>query len=252
MKKIAFVLLLAAIAGCVPTANAQKITIGAKGGFSIPNLTGGGSENPLNSDYSSRLGIDYSIYGEYHFCPLFSVSAGLEYSSQGGQKNKMQAFPTPEALAQLLPPGTDYLYADYKSVAKINYLLVPVLARCTVALGATSPFSVYLAAGPFAGILLNAHHVTSGTSNIYLDAAGTTQVAGSAPFDYDENIKSQLHPLNFGIEGFLGISYKIAPKHSVFVEGGGNYGFVPIQKGNANGKNNTGAGTVTLGYAYTL
>jgi hypothetical protein len=38
----------------------------------------------------------------------------------------------------------------------------------------------------------------------------------------------------------------------VFIEGGGNYGFLTIQKDSANGKNNTGAGVVNLGYAYTF
>jgi len=36
----------------------------------------------------------------------------------------------------------------------------------------------------------------------------------------------------------------------LFLEGGGNYGFIPIQKDDANGNNNTGAGTVTAGYLF--
>jgi hypothetical protein len=34
--------------------------------------------------------------------------------------------------------------------------------------------------------------------------------------------------------------------------GGGNYGFLNVQKGTANGKNNTGAATAVLGYSFWL
>ena len=273
MKKFAITLLMTVLAGCLVTVSAQNITIGAKGGFSIPNLTGGGSANPLNSGYSSRLGIGYGVYGEYHFTPLFSISVGAEYSSQGGQKDKLQAFPVadfllkvPQAYRSLVnnPSNQPYFYGDFKSVAKINYLLIPILAHFTVGLGEKSPFSVYLATGPFVGYLLNANQITSGSSKVYYDELSISEVTMYNPlysvnvpletqsFDNTQNIKSQLHKFNVGIEGFLGVTYKISSKHSVFIEGGGNFGFVPIQQGNANGNNRTGAGTVSLGYAYTL
>jgi hypothetical protein len=47
------------------------------------------------------------------------------------------------------------------------------------------------------------------------------------------------------------LAYKIK-KSYIFIEGGGNYGFLNIQKGTANGKNETGAGTVAVGYAFWL
>ena len=265
MALMCFCSSVAAQTSCCCAIDDQNITIGIKGGFSIPNLTGGGSDNELSSGYSSRLGPTYGAYGEYHFSSLFSVSVGAEYSSQGGKKDGLQAFSASSWLTKVpsaeqtifssLLGNTKYLYADYKSEAKINYLLIPVLARVTKQLGQSSPFSVYAAVGPFLGILLNAKQVTSGSSKIYTDAAGTNEffsALGTQSFDNTEDIKSDLHPFNVGVEGFVGISYKLTDHHALFVEGGGNFGFVPIQISSDDGKNRTGAGTVTLGYAYTF
>ena len=72
---------------------------------------------------------------------------------------------------------------------------------------------------------------------------------GEQSLDNTENIKDQIHKNNMGIEGNIGLSYQIS-KSRIFIEGGGNYGLLNIQKGTANGKNNSGAATANLGYAY--
>ncbi|HVZ97094.1 MAG TPA: outer membrane beta-barrel protein, partial [Chitinophagaceae bacterium] len=188
----------------------------------------------------------------------------IEYSSQGGKKDGMQALPTPVEIAQFFqsqnqqaPP---YLYANYKSEAKMNYLMIPILAKFGWNLGHQNHWRIYVDAGPFAGFLLSAHQVESGgQSTLYLDANGTQPIVNpqteqpiQGNFDTTTNIKSDLHHFNFGLEGNAGIACKINKKNTIFLEGGANYGFLNIQKGTANGKNNTGAGTVTLGYAYCL
>lgn len=224
---------------------AQKITIGAKGGFSIPNLTGGSTDNPLNTGYSSRLANDGGVYGEYHVNKKFAVSVGLEYSSQGGLKNGLQAFPNPMTIPT-------YLYANFKNEAKLNYLLVPFLAKYSWRINKKSPVRLYAALGPFAGLLLNAKQITNGTSATFLNSDGTDQIFPPQPFNASTSIKNQLYTFNAGIEGFAGISYSFDKSHTLFIEGGGNYGFLSIQKGSANGKNYTGAGVLNFGYAYTL
>jgi hypothetical protein len=234
--------------------------IGVRGGISVPNLSAGGSQqNPLNTGYSSRLGPDFGLSGEYHFTKLFSLEFGAEYSSQGGKKNGFQAFTTPPQLVEYFqsqsmtaPP---VLYANYKSQAKLNYLMIPVLAKAGWGLSSQSPFRFYVAAGPFLGILLSAKQVTSGNSMVYLDAAGNEPLpTGSQNFDQTTDVKDQLNTVNFGIDGHIGLSYALSPdKHQhLFVEAGGNYGFLNIQKGTANGKNNTGAAVATIGYSHSL
>jgi Outer membrane protein beta-barrel domain len=250
-KSIAFLLSVF----LVSTIPAQNLFVGVKAGLSIPNLTAGGSNsNPLNTGYSSRLGPDAGIFAEDRFSDLFSLQIGLEYSSQGGKKDGLQAFTTPPQFAQMFPAGEapPYLYANFKSIAKINYLMLPVLAKFGWNFGKQSAFRFYVDAGPFAALLLSAKQVTSDSSIVYSDPQGDQPITpGKESFYNTQDIKSDLHDLNAGIEGNIGIAYRCR-KNYFFIEGGGNYGFINIQKGTANGKNNAGAATVVLGYAYAL
>lgn len=261
MKKI---LLFLTILFAITYTYGQSVDIGIKGGVSIPNLSASGDEtNPLNEGYSSRVGPGLAIFADIKFSKLFSIQPAIEYSAQGGKKEGFQAFPFPDELrplmAQMVITPPTYLYADFNSTAKINYLMVPVLAKFGWNLGAESPFRVYAGTGPFVGFLLNAKQIREGSSAVYLDPNGQSAVPNPADptspyvqsFDGETNIKDDLNKVNFGIEANIGISYKIN-KSSIFIEGGGNYGFINIQKGTANGKNNTGAAAVMVGYAYSL
>lgn len=247
-------LTLAALLVLYVTGYAQKMSYGIKGGLSIPTLTGGNSDNPVNSGYSSSFGPDGSVYGEYHVNKKFSVTVGLEYSSQGGLKDGVQAFyTTPEFIPYLPYPTPQFLYGDFKSEAKLNYVLVPVLAKYTWRMAKRSPFRIYAALGPFAGFLLKAQQdVTQKSDVIYvMNADNTLTPVAQATFGGRNDIKDQLNTFNVGIEGFVGLSYAISQKHAMFIEAGGNYGFMQIQKGNEKG-NKTGAALISFGYAYTF
>jgi len=177
MKKSNFYYLFAFLLFLNFSARAQDFALGARGGFSIPNLSAGANNsNPLNTGYSSRLGADAGIFAEFKFSDLFSLEPMAEYSSQGGKKDGLQAFTTPNQVAAgyqaqgaSAPP---YLYANYNSEAKLNYLMVPVLAKFGWNFSKTSPWGIYVDAGPFVGFLLSAHQVTTGSSPFYADPAG--------------------------------------------------------------------------------
>jgi len=254
MKKLIFYLLLSNFTLLFFYADAQDVALGIRGGISIPNLTAGGSDqNPLNTGYSSRFGPDAGIYAEFKISKLFSLQPMLEFSSQGGKKDGLQAFPTPPQLAQMFQPNPapTYLYANFNSEAKLNYLMLPILAKFGWNFG-NSPFRIYLDAGPFLGYLVYAKQVTSGSSQYYTDPQGTQALpTGTQSFNNTQDLMSQLNKFNFGIEGNIGFAYKLG-KGNVFIEGGGNYGFLNIQKGTANGKNETGAGTLAVGYSFWL
>jgi hypothetical protein len=221
----------------------QNFSLGARGGFSIPNLSAGGTENPINSGYKSRLGSDLGIFGEYKVSNLFSLQAMAEYSEQGGKKNGLQAVTNPE-------PPPQYLYANFNSEAKLNYLMIPILAKFGWNLGA-SPFRLYVSGGPFVGFLLSAKQITSGQSPFYADPGGQQPISPSMSFNGTHDIKNQINSTNVGVEGNLGVMYR-AGQNGFFVEAGGNYGFLNIQKGTQNGKNNTGAATAVIGYTRVL
>jgi len=229
-----------------------QIDLGFKAGLSIPNLTAGSSANPINSGYSSRLGGDGGIHLEFHLTKHFSVQPELRYSSQGGKKDGKQAFSVPPEMQPMFPPGQapQYLYANYKSTAKINYLMLPILAKYHFDL--SRQWDLYLAAGPFVSLVLSAKNITRGSSDIYLDEQQTQALPGGPQsFDRTEDIKDELHSFNAGIDGHIGIAYKWA-HCSVFIEGGGNYGLINIQKGEVNGKNKTGAAVIVAGYAIRI
>ncbi len=242
-------------------------SLGIKAGLGIPNLTAGSVTTPLSEGYASRLGIYAGFVAEYQTENWFGLRAELNYSSKGGQREGMQALPLlteMQPLWQMLPglgiTPDEYMYADIKSEAIINYIEIPVMAKSSFKLG--SKINLYLAAGPFVGFLLNAKNITSGSSGIYVDKAGQISVdailelggldpLGSLPFDHNEDITSDVNNFNVGGQGALGFEY-VMDSGKLFIEGGGNYGFIPIQKDEANGSNNAGAGTVTVGYLFNL
>lgn len=254
MKKSIFYLLFLSLTLLFFNVDAQNVALGIRGGISIPNLSAGSNnQNPLNTGYSSRFGPDFGVFAEFKFSDLFSIQPMLEYSSQGGKKNGLQAFTTPAQFAAMFPPGSapTYLYANYNSTAKLNYLMLPILAKFGWNFK-SSPLRIYADAGPFFGYLIYAKQVTSGSSNFYTDPQGQQPLPGGPQsFDNTQDIKDQLHKANFGIEGNVGLAYKFK-KSYIFIEGGGNYGFLNIQKGTANGKNETGAATVAVGYSFWL
>ena len=255
MKKLLSALIILFIIFSLFTkVSAQNVAIGVRGGLSIPNLSAGGSAvNPLNSGYSSRQGPDFGVFADLKVSNFFSIEPMVQYSSQGGKKDGFQALPTPSDLAPEFPTNVPtYLYATFNSEAKLNYLMIPLLAKFGWDLGKKSTWRFYIDAGPFAGFLLSAHQVVTGTSFLYADQAKKEPVTpGAIPLTDNENIKDQLHTFDLGAEGNLGFAYKIG-HGSVFIEGGGNYGFLNIQKGTANGKNNTGAATADIGYSFAL
>lgn len=263
MKKVTLFLTLAIIS---LSASAQLgISFGARAGLNIPKLSASG-DNPMSKGYESRLAGNAGIFAEFHFNDLFSIQPMIEYTQQGGKRNGMQAIPArmlpPELLQQGGQLGLDYLYADFKSETKFNYLMIPVLAKFGWKLGQDSPFRVHVSAGPYISFLLSARQVTHGNSYIYVDPAGDmtldyllTSLAGAEPIGsrdmtIDREIKGEMNSINYGVSANGGLSYEINPKNSLIFEVGGNYGFRVLQKDSQNGENRIGAVTVTLGYAY--
>jgi hypothetical protein len=236
-------------------ARAQRaFGVGVRAGTSIPDLRASSSDqNPVSTGYGSRLGPDGGIFVEASCSNTLSVEAMVEWSAQGGRKDGLQALVTPDALAALFPSGQTppYLYADFTSEAKLNYVLVPLLAKVGHRI-ADSPWRVHVDAGPFVGFLTSATQVTSGTSVFYLDSSGHAPL-GPTPqsLNASDDIADQLRRLNVGIEGGVGLTYRTG-RHAVTVEGGGNFGFVKIQKEATNGANRTGAANLVAEYTYWL
>ena len=279
---------------------AQNISVGVKGGLSIPNLTTGGKEydTPVSEGYSSRMAAGAGIVVDFHLTEVFAIQTGLEYSGQGGKKNGVQALPGEPIFddvragfgqmpggEQLVPvfnslPLPEYVYADCNSIAKFNYLMLPVQAKFGWNLSESSPMRIYVTGGIFGSYLLSTTRELKGTSAFYADKNKTTmsnywnsinqglplppEIIGafSAVFaglddpsrnlNGKENMKDDINPFNFGVIGSVGLSYNLSGRNRIFIEGGGNYGFFKLQKDDMNGRNRIGAGTVMVGLSRTL
>jgi Outer membrane protein beta-barrel domain len=232
---------------------AQNIQFGMKGGLSLPNLTSSGGSD-VSKGYKTISGPDFALFSDYKLSEKFSLETSLEWSTQGGQKSGLQTIPASPELTQYFPPGSDakYLYANFTSTVRLQYLMLPVLLKYNMNPGNSGHWKIYVDGGIFGGLLLTAKASAAGSSKVYFDKNETQQVANvNVQFDSTGDIKNQLHKGNFGIEGNLGLLYQMKST-SVFVEGGGNYGFIDLQKNSQNGINHTGALMFRIGILISL
>lgn len=297
------------------------VNIGARGGLTIPRISAAGKTTPLSDGYKSRMAFGAGVFADFRFTPAFSIQVGLEYSSQGGKKSGFQALPAADVLGPMMAPmggaltqiatqlagagnatgaqqvaqfgaalgqfqAPKYLYADFESEAKFNYVMLPVQAKWGWNLTPTSPVRIYFGAGVFVSRLVSAEQVMSGTSALFtgkdrmttlgnamgmalnpaleavtdgmakvaltqfVDLAKTT-LGAPQDFDQTKDIYDELKKFNYGLIGHAGIQYSFGA-NNLFLEGGGNYGLAEIQKGNDNGKNRIGSGSVMVGYSRTI
>jgi hypothetical protein len=223
----------------------SQFYLGAKAGLTIPNLTAGGG-NPVSSGWSSRLGPYFGAVAECDLSKHFSLQAELNFSGEGGKKDGEQAFPNPYGSSP------KYLFANYNSVVRLNYLELPVMLKLNLPLSRSLSF--FIGGGPYAGYLIGAKQVSTGSSYLYLDKNETQQSPlPPAPqsFDTTVDIKNQVNVFNAGIQGGIGLTLKTGKGKLVFTAGG-NYGFLNIQKNDIDGTNDTGAATITLAYLVSL
>lgn len=245
-KKLSGSLFLIFIFFFSPTVNAQNWQFGIKGGLSLPNLTSSGGSD-VSKGYKTISGPDLATVVNYKLSEKFSIESGIELSTQGGQKSGLQTIPASSDLAQFFPPGTEYLYANFTSTVRLQYLMLPVLLKYNMDLGSTGKWKLYVDGGIFGALLTKAEATAAGSSKVYFDKEETQQVGTvTVQFDSTGNIKNQLHKGNFGVAGNLGLLYQM---NSIvyFIEGGGNYGFIDLQKDSRNGVNHTGSVVFRIG-----
>jgi hypothetical protein len=65
-------------------------------------------------------------------------------------------------------------------------------------------------------------------------------------------ITGEIRPVNFGIQRNIGLSYQCANRNSFFIEAGGNYGLIRIQKKKQTGTNHIGSANIMIGYSFKI
>ncbi|KAA6318938.1 hypothetical protein EZS27_031108 [termite gut metagenome] len=239
------------------------------------------AELGMNDLLSLRLGIEYSGQG--------GNRNGVQAMSSNQLISSIADIPEVPAevlglIGGIVPP---IFYADVKNTTKFDYLMIPLSLQVGKDLGGSwKSWRVYAGAGPFVSFLLSAKQVSKGKSKLYADAtmsetktllnniqpkieaikasenvtpemAGAlelllTNALGGEPEEFGTtDIKNDLRKVNAGIQGDLGLSYQ-CNRNRFFLEVGGNYGFVRLQKDASNGSNHIGSATITVGYAYRL
>jgi hypothetical protein len=260
MKKIiitTFVLvssIVMTMAQSVSDKGASNFTLGAFVGLNIPQLEGGGG-NPLSENWKSRQGDAFGITLNWNTGSHFAWRVDLLYSSEGGQRNGMQALAGSSFNPQV-PAGT-YFYASYNNESILNYLEVPVMAKNTFSLSKSS--SLYVDFGPYVGFLLNATQKTGGSSIVYADATGTQPVTVNpqtgqpyaASFNASTDITKQINTINVGLTGGIGFTQNVGFGELV-LDLRGAYGLSTIQHNPANGDNHIGNLLISLGYSIPL
>lgn len=240
------------------------VYVGIKGGISIPNLTAASSDqNVWDEGYSSRIGPNVGILAEFQFSKLFSIQPEIDFIGEGGKRDGIQPFSIPDQYVamfqQAFHTNQDYVFANYNNVSRINYLQIPIMAKFNFPLTHNKKLKFFVQAGPDVAFMVGAKQIVkSNNLQVYLDSKGQEQIpqalvaqAFGTTIDTTIDAKDQLYKVNVGIQGGIGFSLECG-RGKFFVEGGGNYGFINIQKGDEHGKNNIGAGTVAVGYAIRL
>ncbi len=228
-------------AGRLPAA--AQVQIGVHGGLSIPDIRGN-ADDKFSQGFTSREGPFFGIFADIGLSRHFSLVVELNYTSQGGQDNGMQLITT---LPPGLPTGMD-LYADFQNETILDYIELPVLGRLTFG----DKIKFFISAGPYAGYLVRAKAVTSGSSLIFLDRAGSMPIVPSpVSFDASTDVMDSLERWNFGLAGGGGIVFPAGPGNLI-LEAHFELGLSTIQKDVAtSGNSQTGAVVVSLGYEFS-
>lgn len=224
---------------------AAPIEIGVHGGLSIPNIHGNTEQSKA---YSSRLGPFFGVTAGIPLVPHLWLSAELNYSSQGGKRNGMQPITSDQAPGLPIPPGIP-IYASFNNETILDYLEVPLLLK----LMSGGRYRVYVEAGPYVGFRVRSVTDTSGSSLIYLDAAGTMPVTAT-PIDFTSHtdISDSVRDVNAGITGGAGFETTVGPG-SIVLGMRFTLGMTNIQPASENnGDNKTGALVILAGYKLAL
>ena len=231
------------------------------------------TELQINSAFSMRLGVEYSGMGGKKN-GMQAMPAQRLFTEMGNSLGMLAGEAQIAALMQFAAMMPQFYYANLENTVKFDYVMIPLLAQLGTNIGA-SPWRVYVNAGPCVSFLLAGTQIGKGSSKLYIDESGTATLWDIVPSDQkliitsmfpgmniaetmggeisfgETKVTSEMKSTNFGVAGNVGICYQ-RNRHNFFLEAGGNYGFITVQKDDVNGSNRLGAASVMLGYAFSL
>jgi hypothetical protein len=206
MKKLRLsVFLTIAFTFILQSALTQQLGIRSGLNYAKLKFTGSTDSDLKNALMAYRQTTVYGGFLNFKIVPLVSLQIEGNYDPRGYKSE------VPSYSGEGIFEGEEYV--------GIDYLTVPVLARVKLLV-------FYLEAGPYAGFLLKARHVQTGTITI-------ANTSGFETNDYfaEEDIKDELKNIDYGVIVGGGLSFKLGP---VEISGGARYnaGFANILKEN--------------------
>lgn len=244
------------------TVSAQGF-IGFKTGVNLP-----GFPDPIVEEgYTTRLGAAMGLDFSYRFNEVIGVRAMLEYSEMDRQRNAFQGFHIPFYFRDFFTEvaGYDVAYADINATIKDKYLLLPVMLELGWNFNEKRTFNgtreeylrAYVSAGGFVGYFAESgQRIRALKSDVYADPDRneliiTREAAREKGFKRAKSyVTNNYDRLTYGVTGYIGFAYHFFYRNEVFIELGGNYGLVNLDKDELNGEIFTRSATVNIGYKW--
>ena len=218
--------------------------MGIKAGLNVSNIVTL-SSNPLAKGYTPISGFTGGYFLDLPIYNWLSFQPELNFQQQGAARNGLQAIANPSSLIT-----GNYAYANFNNTDKLSYLQIPLEAKFIWNVSRT--FKFYANAGPFVEFMIGGKSTSTGTSDVYSDAAGHYPVVANQSYNITQNIQHNLHAVNAGGIGALGLSLNTKTGR-LYLEAGGNLGFVNIQRHTgAIGRNYDLVHNFQIGYAILL
>lgn len=260
-SKLSILILLGLL--LVQTGVSAQGFIGFKTGVNVPGLP----DPIVNEGYTSRLGAGMGVDLSYRFSDVIGVRAMFEYTEMDRKRNAFQGFHIPFYFRDFFTEvsGYDVAYADIDATIKDKYLLLPVMLELGWNFNELKTFNgkveeylrVYVAAGGFVGYFAESgQRIRALNSNVYADPNRTELIITREEVREQGFKRAKSYVTNnydrftYGVTGYLGFAYHFFYRNEVFIEVGGNYGLVNLDKSELNGEIFTRSATVNFGYKW--
>ena len=172
------------------TSYSQNLTIGVRIGDNQSKLTGDYGLEGEFTDYVSVNNFHYGIFLNYYLNNNLSIQPEINYKIKGFEYHTKE--------------GIDG--GSYNGNADFNYLEIPVLINYSYG----NKFKIFANCGPSINILISGGEYNYQTWSSHMPGGVTNY--------YSRNIKSDFHALTLGINGGVGIKYKIFSNVELFSE----------------------------------
>lgn len=206
--------------------NKGKFNLGFEGGVQFNNVEDRTTLNPT----SSKAGYSFGPYIEYFISDIFTVKLGLFYDNRGFKIDDLYVGLADSS--QIIPDSIVYSRNSYLHITRnysINYLTIPLSFKYVKG---TEKFKIYVEAGMYYSLLLNANQ--KGQNDLYIEPEYAAHfkppynIPGHQYEDFNGDVTSLFNTYDFGVSLFLGGIVQFNPQWGLTVAPGFSYSFTNL------------------------